>query len=208
MTTRLFIVRHGETEWNAQGKIQGAADIPLNDQGRYQASKLAQRLQNEPIAAVYTSPQMRAYETAQIATKHHGELPFVKVPELAEFGMGPHEGRIFTEVDAQIDWDRMMDNEYRIQIGAETNLAAKRWVDEQLPGIVSKHVNQSILFSSHGGKKTFLLKTIFESHAETMEKLKTIRFGNCALSIVDWYVDSGPILHTCNELDHLIELAE
>ena len=62
---KLYIIRHGQTDWNVEGKIQGRQDIPLNDMGRRQARALADGMKSRPVAAVYSSPQKRAMETAE-----------------------------------------------------------------------------------------------------------------------------------------------
>ena len=62
--TRLFVVRHGETAWNVDTRIQGQLDVPLNDTGRWQAARLAEALAGEGIAAIYSSDLQRASETA------------------------------------------------------------------------------------------------------------------------------------------------
>ncbi|MGE5116089.1 MAG: histidine phosphatase family protein, partial [Betaproteobacteria bacterium] len=61
--TRVLAVRHGETAWNVDTRIQGQQDIPLNDTGRWQAERLARALADEPLAAVYASDLVRAHET-------------------------------------------------------------------------------------------------------------------------------------------------
>ena len=65
-STRILLVRHGETDWNATGRIQGHSDTPLNAAGRLQARRAAQRLAREPIRALYSSDLARAFETATI----------------------------------------------------------------------------------------------------------------------------------------------
>ncbi|MCB2043769.1 MAG: histidine phosphatase family protein, partial [Rhodoferax sp.] len=66
-TTRIIAVRHGETDWNAGGRIQGMRDVPLNDKGRWQADRAARQLadSDEAVAAIYSSDLARAYQTAR-----------------------------------------------------------------------------------------------------------------------------------------------
>lgn len=66
---KLYIIRHGQTDWNVAGKIQGRRDIPLNAQGRLQAQALAAGMAKRPVTAVFSSPQRRALETAQAIAK-------------------------------------------------------------------------------------------------------------------------------------------
>ncbi len=70
-STRIFLVRHGATILSAEDRFAGATDVPLSDEGRQQASRLAARLSKEPIAAVYASPMGRTIETASILAQPH-----------------------------------------------------------------------------------------------------------------------------------------
>ena len=65
--TRIIAIRHGETAWNVDGRIQGHLDIPLNDAGLWQAARAARALADESIAAIYSSDLLRAYATALAA---------------------------------------------------------------------------------------------------------------------------------------------
>ena len=89
---RVLLARHGQTDWNAAGKIQGVSDVPLNERGREQAAALAGRvLDAGAISAVYTSPLKRARETAEIIGRRLGLEP-VPVGALTELNFGDWEG--------------------------------------------------------------------------------------------------------------------
>ncbi len=88
---RLILIRHGETVRNAEGLVQGRADVPLNDLGRRQAAALADALGGESLAAVYASPLQRARATAAAIAAPHG-LPVIVEPDLAEMDVGEMEG--------------------------------------------------------------------------------------------------------------------
>ena len=90
---KLYFVRHGETEWNVKKKIQGKTDIPLNENGRKQAKELAEKLVAEqlPAVRVYTSPQLRATETAQAVADALG-LACEELDDLREMDLGEWEG--------------------------------------------------------------------------------------------------------------------
>jgi probable phosphoglycerate mutase len=89
---KLILVRHGETSWNEERRVQGGdSDIELNDTGLGQAKKVAAFLENEPIAAILSSPLQRAIATAEVIASHH-QLP-VKVDQgLRELKVGKLEG--------------------------------------------------------------------------------------------------------------------
>ena len=88
-----YFVRHGETDWNVQKKIQGTTDVPLNEKGLQQAMELAKKLVSEEykIDCVYTSPQIRAQATARMVAAIFGSLCKV-LPDLSEMDFGKWEG--------------------------------------------------------------------------------------------------------------------
>lgn len=93
MTTTFILVRHGETDWNREGRYQGKLDIPLNANGRDQAAKLAAGLASLKLDAAYSSHLMRAHETAQTVCAKRG-LEVFKEPGFAEINHGDWEGKL------------------------------------------------------------------------------------------------------------------
>ncbi|WVQ83915.1 hypothetical protein IAT38_006059 [Cryptococcus sp. DSM 104549] len=89
----VICARHGQTQDNVDGIIQGHKDTPLNDYGRFEASRLAERLSKYPITEAWSSPLSRARETAEIVLKHHGSLELNLHDGLKERGLGSMEGR-------------------------------------------------------------------------------------------------------------------
>ena len=92
-----YFLRHGETEWNAEGRVCGRTDVPLSDAGRRQARLLARRLQSIPVLALYSSPLVRALESARIIGEVIGREPLVDC-RLAELNYGAWEGSTFEEI--------------------------------------------------------------------------------------------------------------
>ncbi len=88
---KVYIVRHGQTDWNVQHKAQGRSDIPLNETGRRQAEELRDKIKDIKFDAVYASPLKRARETAEIATD--GEYKIVFDDRLMERSFGDFEGK-------------------------------------------------------------------------------------------------------------------
>ena len=102
-----YLVRHGQTDWNRAGKIQGTTDIPLNETGRQQAEQLATVLKERSgypaktrIDAVYASPLARAFQTAEILAKE-GKLPLRRLTGLRERDFGYWEGKSWQQVEAE-----------------------------------------------------------------------------------------------------------
>lgn len=97
--TRIFLIRHGETLWNTETRIQGHTDIDLNDRGRWQAARVAAALVGEELQAVYTSDLARARNTAQ-AIAQACRVPLRTVTALRERAFGDFEGKTFSEIEA------------------------------------------------------------------------------------------------------------
>jgi probable phosphoglycerate mutase len=152
-TTRLLVIRHGETAWNTEGRIQGHIDIPLNDKGRWQAERLAQALAGEELHAIYSSDLQRARHTAEavasamdielnlhtgLRERHFGRLEGHTQAEVAE--KWPDEGR---------RW-RQRDPSYGPE-GGETLQAFYDRSVSVLTALAEQHMGQSIAVVAHGG---------------------------------------------------------
>ena len=109
-----YFVRHGETDWNVQKKIQGTTDVPLNETGLRQARELADKLVREhyQIDRIYTSPQIRAQVTAQTAARAL-ERECIVLPDLAEMDLGKWEGDNWTNIEAVYGEDYYYWNAHR-----------------------------------------------------------------------------------------------
>ena len=92
----LYIVRHGKTEWNAAGRVQGHADIQLNEEGRAAAKALGKELKDTPLYAIYSSPLQRAKETAVLIRGDH-KCPLIVDDRLIEISFGDLEGSTLDE---------------------------------------------------------------------------------------------------------------
>jgi probable phosphoglycerate mutase len=140
--TDLILVRHGETEWNRLGRVQGRTDIPLNDRGREQARATARRLADDRFDAVAASPLSRAAETAQIIADGLGLGSVELVDAFVERDYGEAEGMTGDDIDAR--WGgRLEAKESRDQIIARVKPA--------LLALAEHHTGQRVLVVSHGG---------------------------------------------------------
>jgi broad specificity phosphatase PhoE len=135
--TTLLLVRHGETDWNAEGRLQGHTDRPLNDYGRKQAKELAQRLAGEGADAIYASDLVRAKETAEIVGERLG-LTVVVDPDLREKDWGTWEGLTGDERVA-------------VEFEGETTEAHRDRVLGAVRRIVARHPEQRVVVVTHGG---------------------------------------------------------
>ncbi len=96
--TRLVLIRHGETDWNVEGRYQGQADPPLNARGQAQAEALAEALRPAGLQVLYTSPLRRARQTAEVIACALG-LPLHEEPRLMEIHQGAWQTRLHAEIE-------------------------------------------------------------------------------------------------------------
>lgn len=142
MTTHLTLVRHGETDWNRQRRIQGSTDIPLNDVGRAQAAGAAERLTRRRFDAVVASPLSRAFETGAIIASRLGLGAPDTYPGLAERSYGDAEGLTDDEIRARWPHDDVP--------GRESRSALLTRVTEQLAEIAVRFDGASVVVATHG----------------------------------------------------------
>lgn len=135
--TTLLLVRHGETDWNADGRLQGQTDRPLSDFGRAQARRLAEELEREELQAIYSSDLSRARQTAEIVGERLG-LPVVLDPDLREKDWGNWEGLTSAERD-------------RVEFVGESTDAHQERMLRALRRIADRHLGGRILVVTHGG---------------------------------------------------------
>jgi len=151
--TRLLVIRHGETAWNTETRIQGHIDIPLNDTGRWQADRLASALADEPLHAIYTSDLQRARDTAHAVARVAG-LPLQLDAQLRERHFGRLEGMTPVEVSAQWPQEaqrwRARDPSYGPE-GGETLQGFHDRCVNALSTLASRHLGQTIAVVAHGG---------------------------------------------------------
>jgi probable phosphoglycerate mutase len=149
--TTLTIARHGETDWNAEGRFQGHADPPLNARGRVQAAVLAARLAEEPpYAALYASDLRRAFETATILGRRVGLEPRPEAG-LREIDVGNWSGMTREEIEAA--WPgslaRWATGEDAHTGETRPELAAR--VESTVLTLAARHRGQRLLLVAHGG---------------------------------------------------------
>ena len=140
--TTILLARHGETDWNREGRWQGWADPPLNEAGRDQARALAEQLRSTPFDAVYSSDLRRAHETAEIVAAPH-EVPVITERGLREIDVGSWSGLTRSEIEERFPDGSRPDGETR-----EQHLSR---VLETVERIARAHVGAQLLVVSHGG---------------------------------------------------------
>ena len=149
--TRICLIRHGETDWNLQGKIQGKTDIPLNTEGIKQAGRCATYLTSSDWDVIITSPLKRARETARLINEQL-HLPLVEMLEFEEKHFGDAEGMTYEERALTFP-NRHYPNQEDNQLFAERLSSGLQTIHERYP-------NKRVLLVSHGGVINALLGTL------------------------------------------------
>ncbi len=183
--TRIIAIRHGETAWNVDSRIQGSLDIALNATGRQQAARVAAALADEPVSAIYASDLARAWETAQ----HLGRVHRLEVtPEkgLRERSFGDFEGRTFAEIEAVLPeqaqrW-RKRDPDFAPP-GGESLLDLKHRVEEAAARLAARHPGGLIALVGHGGVMDVLYRAATRVHIQAP---RTWALGNAAINRLLW----------------------
>lgn len=181
---KIFIARHGETTWNAEGRAQGRSDPDLSPKGYDQSLMLMERLKDAPLSAIYTSTLRRAILTAQPIAGHLG-LPIHRQPELDEIALGIMEGVQFYDIDekTKAEWERFRENRltYRIP-GAENYADVSNRVRPFKERILREHEGQEILIVAHRGVNRMLVGLLMEL---SMEEALTIEQTNDCLYLIE-----------------------
>lgn len=153
----LHIIRHGQTDWNAEKRLQGHIDIPLNKKGIAEAEIIAEEFKNHELSAIYSSPLQRAHTTAQIINRHHQHD--IKIHDaLKEATYGPYEGMKVEEYHAKGGEalaslkllplrERL---HFKINDEAESYYEVYQRVKPLLDQIIDNHLGQQVLIVSHG----------------------------------------------------------
>jgi broad specificity phosphatase PhoE len=191
---RLILVRHGETIWNAEQRLQGQTDIPLNEVGRRQAHQLAARLSGETIDAVISSDLQRAMDTALIIAEPH-RLTVRVDPRLRQSHRGKWEGLTYAEIE------RLYPNSVHdvTPPGGEALSSVVARVQSWLDDVRRDHAGQTALAVSHGQILRILIALALK-----IDPAEGWRFvnGNATLTEVH-FGDAGAILYRLNDACHL-----
>jgi broad specificity phosphatase PhoE len=199
---RYLLVRHGESTYNAEGRIQGQEDAPLSERGKQQAERIGERLRTYVFQACYASDLSRAADTARAIMRHHPDVPFAYTTLLREIKFGIFEGRIMPEIEETFPEEYaawMEDRQQYVPRGAESadDLyeragRALRWLREQ------GH-DGTILVVAHGAILNSFISQFLGVGPEGRHRF---HFDNTGLTVLeDQYF--GPRLLLANDTSHL-----
>lgn len=201
---KLFLTRHGQTDWNIAGKYQGQSDVPLNQTGILQAAALAKRLSAEKIDAIYSSDLSRAKDTAQTIANFH-QLHINTDSRWRELNFGDWEGMNYKEMSAhspELFENWMKDSVNTSTPNGESLKQLARRVKTAFDEIKNKHKDQTVLVVSHSGALQALLATLLSIELNFYWQFK---ISQASLSELKVYEDSV-VLNLLNDVNHLQEI--
>jgi len=180
----LLLVRHGQSTWNHEHRIQGQLDPPLSDEGRRQAAQLGQRLAGRSFGGFYTSDLRRAAETSRLVGQALGIQP-TPMPELREIYLGLWEGmrtedlaarfpRVWASWSEEPDWDLVP--------GGEGSARFEARVDMAMDSIFERHPTGDVLVVTHGGVIQVALHRVIGRPAKG---IFAFRIQNTSVSVIE-----------------------
>ncbi len=197
----MYLIRHGQTDWNAEGRYQGQTDSQLSTLGRAQADQLARALVSHPLAAVYSSPLSRALHTAQAIAAPHG-LPVRTVDLLREIGLGVWERLTeleITEKFGRVLEARRLDPLGVIPHGGETLAAVQARGMRAVSEIIARHPGEAVAAVAHGAvNKMIILAALDAPHGSVF----SIRQDNGAINVLEFAGGRARVM-SLNETSHL-----
>ena len=200
--THILAIRHGETDWNIAGRIQGHTDVPLNATGIQQAEKLASSLADAPLAHIYSSDLLRAWATAQALAQCNG-VPLTTHAGLRERCFGIYEGQRFVDIEASHPEDalrwRKRDPAFAPSQGESLQTLLTR-VSDTVTAMAATHLGQHIAIVAHGGVLDSLYR--LATH-QGLQAPRTWELGNTSINRLLWTPDSGLTLVGWGDTSHL-----
>lgn len=185
---KIFLIRHGETDWNKLGRLQGNSDVKLSSAGIRQAQLLADNAPFQHVDAIYSSNLSRAIQTAEILAEHFN-LRVQQIPDLRETNFGDWEGKSIRELAEKfpVDFGKFFTAPENCRPPhGETFFEAQARVMIALRKIISKHDNQNVLIVAHGSIIRLTIAAVLDM---PINKLWAISQFNLAVNVLR--VDEG-----------------
>jgi probable phosphoglycerate mutase len=186
---RLILTRHGETEENVKGIRQGHMPGKLTEKGIEQAKKLALRLKDEKIDAIYSSDLARAADTTKEIAEFHPNVKIEFTEKLRERGLGS-----FTGTKREDTMDKSLPSD------AESNEAVKKRAKDFIDEIYEKHKDDAVLLMGHGAVNCAIISAIT---GDSFEEMFNKKWGNTGVNIFEIHEDRSHKIHCLNCVKHL-----
>ena len=200
---KLYLIRHGQTDWNVAGKIQGSTDIPLNDMGRRQAACLARGMEKRPVEKVFTSTLSRAYETG-LAIGKSQNVPVERLEGLEEVGYGVWEGMTMEEIQEQYPKELELWYNSPVDVAppeGESQVQVYDRCGRALETILAK-AQGDVAIVPHGATVVFLLEHLLKDTRKDEDE--DIIVGNASISTIEYDPETRVFrLARLNDQEHL-----
>jgi len=203
---RLFLLRHGRTQWNKEGIFRGRADIPLDEVGRKEAELLGKRLKDVPIKAIFSSPLKRAQETASIIASFTKSPVFVR-EELIDISFGSWEGLSVEEVRLRFPdlYEKWLNAPHELSFPQGESLKV---VEERafnfIEDLKSNHQKDTIALVTHRVVLKVLISKLLGLNLKAFWRIEQ---GTSALNEFEWK-NGMWVIKTINDTCHTRELKE
>ena len=204
--SRIFLIRHGETNWNKEGRFQGQINIPLNDTGKDQAKKASEYLNEINFNKAFSSSMDRPFETAQIILQNKSDLKIKKIEKLVEISHGLWEGKLENEIQKQ--WPELLKNwhekpeEVIMPCGECIKEVSERSVEAWEEICLAQKNNDLTLLVAHDAVNKTLICNIL---GIDFSKIWMIKQGNGGITIIDIFDDpqKDNVISALNITTHL-----
>ena len=201
---RFFVIRHGETAWNVEGRFQGQQDTALNEKGLAQAGMLGERLAGHKFEAVLTSPLDRAKKTAELASSKCETGEFSEIPAFTEINHGDWEGRLSTEVAAE--WPELLHRWHTapetVKMPGEGGESLEDIARRAVPAVeaAAKKYKGDVLLASHDAVIKVLLCHWLDAPLSSFFRFQ---IPNCSITIVEVKENCAPRMSLMGDAAHL-----
>lgn len=203
---RIILIRHGQTQWNSEGRVQGRTDIPLNARGMAQAEAVGEWLSGRKIDAVYASPLMRAHDTAKAIADRHN-LCVKLLDEMIEIEFGLWEGKTSRELSKEfpefwVDWSWHLDEEKSAMMRAESAYAILARAKRAVSAVMDENAaDATVAIVSH----TMPIKLLMaDAVGIPLENMRQVKVDNCGVCEFELHKGEPSKLITWNERGFLM----
>lgn len=199
--TKIYLIRHGQSEWNYLGKVQGQKNTKLTMLGKMQAESMGNRLINENIDIIYSSDLERAFNTAEIISEKI-KKPIIKSKSIREINFGIWEGLTKKDLleNYRKEYNIWLKTPEKLKIeGAESLESLKNRSIKWLDNIIKENPEKNIAIISHSATLKVLLLGILNI---PLTNFKNISISNVSLNIIE-YRDYNKVLVKLNDVSHL-----
>ncbi|MFQ5572556.1 MAG: histidine phosphatase family protein [Rhodothermales bacterium] len=185
--TTFYFIRHGQTDHNLRGIVQGrGVDPVLNETGRRQAEAVARRLADVSLDVIYASTLRRAVETAEVIAHEHADVPVHFLPDLEEMAWGVYEGKVLADgVQQALDrvYEQWKDGAYAFRIeGGESILDVQQRGIRVMCRLQEQHPGGTVLVVTHGRFLRVLLSTLLDEYG--LERMHDIEHTNTGVNVL------------------------